>query len=193
MARQNEVISDADHKRRAVEIAKDERDEAKELEAARKNSRFVQLSEDFMDAHAMLCMHHPRAAGLLSFIGKRMGRQNSLIVGYQTLCELTGLKRSTLAAELKYLRDHNWIASIKIGSATAFVVNSNVMWKAWNNNKKYALFTATVIASEDENRAELIDAQLRKLKHFPLLEAGERVIVGGEPKDPPAQTHLDIA
>ena len=57
---------------------------------------------------------------------------------------------------LKYLREHNFIQSVKAGGATVYVVNNKVAWQG-NRGERYAAFGADVLAIEAEQEQDLID------------------------------------
>ena len=70
-----------------------------------------------------------------------------------TLCEITGVSRPTVGRAIKLLKDDQWIDTVKIGNANAYCVNERVFWQAGRNQRKYAIFSATVIASATDQRA----------------------------------------
>ena len=99
-------------------------------------------------------------------------------------------KRESVNRALKYLREHNFIQSVKAGGATVYVVNSKVAWQG-NRGERYAAFGADVLAIEAEQEQDLIDDP-RPLKSVPKLIEGERLLVGNEPIDPPDQGELEL-
>lgn len=181
-----QVITDAEMRARQGDLA---RIEAAEAEAA-KNRDFVQLSRRTMDQMAQLVSKSPAAMKLLIVIGKRMGRNNALVASYETLAKISGMSVSGVNRAVKVLKQDRWMTTIRVGSATAYVVNSNVMWTTFGN-LKLAAFNATIVTTSDEN-PDANDPP-PKLKVFPFLDPGERVVIAGEPPDPPAQDHLDLA
>ena len=99
-------------------------------------------------------------------------------------------KRESVNRALKYLREHNFIQSVKAGGATVYVVNSKVAGRG-NRGERYAAFGADVLAIEAEQEQDLIDDP-RPLKSVPKLIEGERLLVGNEPIDPPDQGELEL-
>jgi hypothetical protein len=175
-----------DERARQRDLARIDQAEA----AERRNADFVQVARRSMDELGQLAIRAPKAMGLLVMIAKRMGRQNALVASYDTLQQLTGLSRATVQRSLKLLRDERWITTLRVGSASAYVVNAAVMWTT-HGHLKSAAFTATVVTTEREN-PEAAHAKPPKLKHLPFLEPGERAVLHGEPPDPPAQDLLDL-
>lgn len=93
-----------------------------------------------------------------------MGKfNNSVICSYQTLTEVTGYSRPTVARAIKHLKEHKWIDTVKVGSATAYCVNAQVAWRCANNQRHYAIFTSTVVASSSENSDFNSDKKLRNI------------------------------
>ena len=76
-------------------------------------------------------------------------RQNALVCSYETISKITGLGRTTLYKAIKYLKNHNWIEVIKIGTANAYIINSRVFWQSYGD-KRLSVFHATIVASSDE-------------------------------------------
>lgn len=158
---------------------------------ARKNRDFVQLSRRTMDDLARLVDRAPGAMKLLMVIGKRMGRTNALVASQQTLGKLAGMSESSVKRSIKVLKDERWIATLRVGSATAYVVNANVLWTSVAT-LKVAAFAATVVTTNEEN-PEAANEPQPKLRHFPFVEPGERAVLDGELPEPPVTDQLDLA
>jgi len=159
---------------------------------ADKNFRFVQLSTDHLNAWGDLCIEKPLAAKLLFFLVERMGtKNNAVICSYQTLQESLQVSRTTVANAVKHLKQNNWIAAIKVGSATAYCVNERVAWRSSRNLRKYAMFSATVIASESEQDKDFFNNYKEELKVVPFVENGERAI-SSDSENKNSQTQLDL-
>lgn len=133
---------------------------------ADKNHHFVQIKNQYLRDIQNLIADSPISAQILFFFIEKMGRyNNSLVCSYQTLIEITGYSRSTIARSIKYLKDHNWIDTIKIGSATAYCVNAQVAWRAASNQRHYAIFSSTIVATSTEQIEDYLEN--KKLKHIP--------------------------
>lgn len=165
-----------------------------ENDGADKNYDFVQISKRTMHAWGELCLQKPLAAKILFMLVERMGRSNNAVVcSYATLTEITGKSRTSVANAIKVLKQQNWIATVKVGSATAYCVNEKVAWQASRTQRRYALFSATVIASETEQDKREIESKT-KLKSVPFFDkkSGERIMIGPEKMPPPDQGDLDL-
>ena len=122
-----------------------------------------------------------------------MGRTtNAVVCSYKTLQEVTGYSRPSVARAIKLLKDERWIDSVRIGSATAYAVNEKIAWQAARNQRKYAVFSATVVASESEQGKNYKQISAKPLKHIPFVRNDERALVGNEQATPPDQNELGL-
>lgn len=131
-----------------------------------KSSNFVQIQDRYLKDIQVLISQNPVSAQILFFFIEKMGKfNNSVVCSYQTLIEITGFSRSTIARAIKLLKDQNWIDTVKIGSATAYCVNAQVAWRKANNKRHYAVFSSTVVASSSENKDYETDKKLRNIPY----------------------------
>lgn len=137
-------------------------------EDAKKNRNFVQVEKRAFKDLRGLIDRSPVAAKLLLIMGEKMNKQNALLCSFKTLCEITGLSRSTLSAAVSLLKSECWIEVIKIGTANAYIVNSRVFWQSYGN-LKHATFNATIVASSSEQDKETWDNV--DLRNFPFLSS----------------------
>lgn len=157
------------------------------------NFEFVQVSRLYLRQMRALARKSPLAHEILYYLVEHMGRTtNAVVVSYTALCEVTGVSRPTVGRAIKLLKDDNWIDAVKIGNATAYCVNARAFWQAARNQKKYAIFQATVIASESEQDASYPAKQKEKLTYVPVVERGAKVTVGADELQPPDQQDLDL-
>jgi len=145
-----------------------EKNEKKELEERirKKNHDFVQLSNPAIVELVKLSKRNGTAFEILMFLVKKMNKQNAVVVGRKTLCQLTGKAIKTIYNATKYLQDHRWIDIVKVGSVNAYLINSSVFFKT-SNNQRYATFSAQVITSLDEQETKNLDVMFSsKLKNI---------------------------
>ena len=161
------VRTDADRVLREHEQQQEEERQREAQAQAQKNIGFVQLDEISIDTLAQLAFKVPASVGLLLMMAKRMSRTNALVASQQALMELTGMSRSSLYRAIKELQERLYIDVVKIGSANAYIINSNVFWKS-HGDKKHTVFNATVIATSSEQ--EVLDpSRSLTLRRFPIL------------------------
>ena len=167
--------------------------EVKNTQAGEKNYNFVQISRGYLKNWRALIRKNPLSAEILMFLIEKMGRTtNAVVCSYKTLAELTGYSRTSIANSLKILREDNWIETVKIGNATAYCVNERVAWQASRNQRNYAIFSATIVASESEQENDFQKKSKEKLTYIPIIEENEIVLTGNEELDPPDQLDLNL-
>nr|CRY95229.1 hypothetical protein [uncultured prokaryote]CRY96117.1 hypothetical protein [uncultured prokaryote] len=133
----------------------------------KENYNFVQIKDQYLKDIQNLIAKSPVSAQILFFFIEKMGKyNNSVVCSYQTLIEITGYSRATIGRAINYLKKHNWIDTVKVGSATAYCVNAQVAWRSANNQRHYAIFSSTVVATSTEQKNDDYLAN-KKLKNIP--------------------------
>jgi len=163
-----------------------------EIERERKNLDFVQFSRKAMHHHRELISKNPLAAYILDFFIEHMNRSNAIVCSIKVIEEVTGKSRSTVNRALKVLKSDNWIQTIRIGNANAYVINSAAFWSSAATNKAFSMFHSTVIASQSEQQAMFNELAKIKTKSVPVLSLNERAILDNEELPPPDQKDLDL-
>lgn len=157
------------------------------------NYNFVQVNRSYLREWRALTRKNPLASEILMYLVENMGKTtNAVVCSYNTLTEITGVSRSSVARAVKTLRDDRWIESIKIGNATAYCVNAIAFWQSYRNQKKYAIFQATVIASATEQDSDFIEKSKQSLKYIPFVGKNERAVIADEKLPPPDQQDIDL-
>ncbi|ELL0587653.1 replication/maintenance protein RepL [Vibrio vulnificus] len=156
------------------------------------NYNFVQVQKGHMKQWRELIQKQPLSAEIMFYFMEVMGRNtNAVVCSYKTLQEVTGYSRPSVGRAIKTLKDMNWIDSVKVGSATAYAVNERIVWQSGKNQRRYAMFSATVVASESEQEKGFNENN-HKIKHIPFIERTERVIVSNDELPPPDQQELNL-
>jgi DNA-binding transcriptional ArsR family regulator len=167
--------------------------ETAEAHTGKENYNFVQLSRGYLSQMRKLARKSPVAHEILYYLVEHMGRTtNAVVCSYKTLCEMTGVSRPTVGRAIKLLKDENWIDTVKIGNANAYCVNERVFWQAARNQRQYAVFSATVIASASEQDSDYRDKAKQKLTYIPVIEDDDIPVTGNEDLPPPDQRDLDL-
>lgn len=162
-------------------------------DSGKHNSDFVQVSRRYLNQMRALTRKSPLAHEILYYLVEHMGRTtNAVVVSYATLMEITNTSRPTVGRAIKLLKDESWIDTVKIGSATAYCVNERVFWQAARNQRHYAIFSATVIATQSEQEANFREKSKHSLKHIPFIGKDDRAVVGSDLLPPPDQQDLDL-
>jgi hypothetical protein len=133
---------------------------------SRKNQNFVQLSQSNIVAIVKLESESPSASKILWFLVSKMNKSNAVVISQKTLMDLTGMGWTSVYNAVKHLRNNRWLDVLKVGTANAYVINSQVFWKS-SNDKKYTSFSAEIITSlseqESENLNVLFESKLRSV------------------------------
>lgn len=168
-------------------------DETHQSHEKQENFNFVQLSRGYLQQMRKLARKSPIAHEILYYLVEHMGRTtNAVVCSYTTLCEVTGVSRPTVGRAIKLLKDDNWIDTVKIGNSSAYCVNEKVFWQAGRNQRKYAIFSATVIASASEQENDYAEKAKHKLTYIPIIEPNDVPTTGQEDLPPPDQRDLDL-
>lgn len=175
-------------------ITSDSKNETQESQVRdERNYDFVQVSRQYLKQMRSLARKSPLAHEILYYLVENMGRTtNAVVVSYNTLCEITGVSRPTVGRAIKLLKDDNWIDAVKVGGATAYCVNARAFWQAKRNQRQYAIFQATVIASESEQDSNFREKAQHPLTHIPIIGDRDRALTSNEDLPPPDQKDLDL-
>lgn len=157
----------------------------------RQNVNFVQLNKSYLQQWRMLVRKSPVAAEIMYWFFERMGADNALVCSYQVLQEITGSSRSTVARSIQCLKEGNWIDTVKVGSAVAYVVNERVAWQTHAAKREYAIFSATVVAAGSEQPTDYREPKT-KLLRVPVLSSSEVAIVDDTKLPPPDQSEMQV-
>lgn len=124
--------------------------EEREREEARKNKDFVQLYRNQIKNLRRLTHKDPSAAEIFLFLTEHMGKTNALICSYKVFEEALDLSKSTVYRAIKTLREGNYIEMHKVGNATVYHLNADIVWSSWATGKRYAALKGNVLLAESE-------------------------------------------
>jgi len=146
------INSDKERERRLRELDLQEEEEQAQREQAKKNRNFVQLYRDNMPEIRWLMSKNGTAAGILFFILEHMDGKNALACSYAVFEDYFEVSKPTVTRALKLLRDNGFIGVLKMGTSNVYVVNTDIAWTSWNNQKEYAFFEGNILVSKKENK-----------------------------------------
>jgi len=157
-------------------------------------TNWVQTERATHEAWAALIGKAPKAAQLMHLLTARVGDNNAVVVSQKTLQKLMQCSRPTVQRALNTLTQDKWIEIRQIGESgtvNAYVLNDRVAWIKNRNGLRYSLFSATVIASENEQpNGQELDNQ-EPLRKLPKLFRDEAQLPYGEGLPPPSQPFLE--
>lgn len=142
---------------------------------------WVQTEREAHVQWGRLAMSKPRAAAVMHQLVALMDRENAVVISLATLEKLTGVSQRTIQRALKDLEDAHWVQIVQLGArgtVNAYIINERVAWADYRDNKRFAKFSATIIANADEQSATTLDqARLRKV---PIIHPPEQALAAGE-------------
>ena len=156
---------------------------------------WVQTERAAHEAFAALIRRSPLAAQIMHILVARVGPHNAVVVSQQTLADLAGASRQGVQKALALLRQRQWIEVRQIGATSAvnaYVLNDRVVWHGSRDGRRYALFSAAVIVSDEEqpDADGLDDPHRPPLRRLPTIHPGERQLPTGDGLPPPSQPSL---
>ena len=113
----------------------------------RQNKDFVMLYRRFISQISDLGMRDVQALRILLFLVRHMDTKNALAVPMTLMSDMLNLSRQTVSNKLKFLQDDGWIRIMKLGRQNVYIVNPDVVWTSYNDQKQYCQFEATVMLS----------------------------------------------
>lgn len=117
----------------------------------KENRDFVMLYRHYIFQLSELGMQDVQALRVLLFLVKHMDTKNALVAPMSLMSEMLGVSRQTVSQKIKYLQDNGWIAVGKVGRQNVYIVNPDVVWTAYGDQKKYCKFEASVLMDGADN------------------------------------------
>ena len=134
-----------------------------------KNRDFIQLYREHIDDVAKLARDNGKAYDLFMLLVKHMDGTNALAVSNVALSELLQVTTRTIQRAVKYLKDNGWICVLKTGTSNVYIVNPEVAWTSYGNQKQYCKFQANVLLSSSENAEYLKNP--KATTHFKTIDS----------------------
>lgn len=153
---------------------------------------FVQTDRASHEAWAALTRKSPLAAQLMHLLAARVGDHNAVVISQGTLAKLADASRRGVQKGLAILEQDRWIELVQVGdrgTVNAYVINDRVAWAKGRDGLRYSLFSAVVVASDDEqpDRADL--GNQPALRRLPRID--EHQIPSGEGLPPVSQPFFE--
>lgn len=114
---------------------------------------------------------------------------NAVTISNEALSKILGISKRTVIRASKFLKDHQYVQVVKIGTTNTYVVNEKIAF-AGSAGQRKAVFSSTVVAHESEQEEGWND--VKKLKALPIIYGDERVIMGNDELPPPDQKDIDL-
>lgn len=153
---------------------------------------WVQTEREAHEAWARLIRKSPKAAELMHLITARIGDNNAVVMSIPTIMKLMNTSRPTVIRAVNLLRDDRWLETVQVGGSgttNAYVVNDRVAWTGPRDGIRFSLFSAAVIATDDEQPYKDRLGREEPLRKLPRV--GERQLPTGDGLPPPSQPFLE--
>jgi Fe2+ or Zn2+ uptake regulation protein len=110
------------------------------------------------------------AASMLNFIMEHMDYNNALMASYQVFMDYFGISKPTVTRCISLLYENGFIDILKSGSSNVYVVNHDVVWCSWDNQKQYSKFDGKILISRTDNKDYEYRSQHDKFKQLRVRE-----------------------
>lgn len=122
-----------------------------ERERNKENKDFIMFYRPFIDAITNMAGENYTAYKIFQFLCKNMDNHNALCVSNVVLSELLNISTRTIIRSIKYLKENGWLSVLKSGTTNVYVINSEVAWTSYADEKQYCKFEGTFLLSGTEN------------------------------------------
>lgn len=136
---------------RASLIREKQEAEKRKKQRRTENRDFVQFYRNHIDDVTELAIENPTAFKVFMFLIKNMDTTNALCISNNSLQTILNCSKATICRSVKYLKENGWLCVLKNGTANVYIVNPDVAWTAYGDQKAYCKFTADVILTSSEN------------------------------------------
>lgn len=158
------ILTPEEQRNRLNDIQNEKNKEDEQRKREQKNSNFVMMYREHMPEMRWLMKKSGIASGILNFIMEHMDYQNALMCSYQVFMDYFEVSADTVRRAIKLLRDNGFIDILKSGTSNVYIVNSEIAWASWENQKKYCKFQGNILISATENKDYDYRRQFERLK-----------------------------
>lgn len=155
---------------------------------------WLQTERKAHEAWAKLIRKSPIAAQIMHILTARVGQQNAVILSQKNLARLVQGSERGVRDAVRLLERENWLETRQVGgrgTVNAYIINDRVAWSGKRDGIRYSLFSAAVIASDDEQPdIDQLDS-LPPLRRVPRVLSGERQLPSGDGLPPESQPFFD--
>ena len=149
---------------RKNEIQKEIQKDLEKIEKEKKNSNFIMIYREHMPEIRWLIKKSRYASAIFNFILEHMDYNNAIMCSYQVFMDYFEISQITVARSIKLLKENGFIDILKSGTSNIYIVNQEIAWTSWDNQKKYCKFKGNILISVIENKDYEYRNQFDKLK-----------------------------
>lgn len=93
----------------------------------------------------------PTAAQLYLFLVEQCGHDNAVVCTYATLADELEMSERTIRRAVRLLEERQHVVIAKMGTANAYILNPQEVWKTYEDHKRFCAFSARALVSKTEN------------------------------------------
>lgn len=166
------VATESQRRIRLNDLARQDAEDLKELEEARKNKGFTQVYPKGWKRIMELSKGNAGAAGLYAFFAQHIDPScGAVVCDQQFLANEFGVNRSTISRWLSYLEQVNALVRIPVaGRVCAYALDPYEVWKGYNTGKEYAAFMTKTLVNKDGEIQRRIMSMFSPEKQAELTE-----------------------
>lgn len=132
----------------------------------KENKDFVMLYRHYIFQLSELGMEDVQALRVLLFLVKHMDTKNAIVAPMSLMSDMLGLSRQTVSQKIKYLQQHGWIAVGHVGRQNVYIINPDVVWTAYGDQKQYCKYEANVLLDSVDNWALCSSSDKLGIRHI---------------------------
>lgn len=121
------------------------------LEEKGRNDNFIMFFRKHSPEIDLLLKENPIAYRLFYFIANNMDNYNALIASYQVFMDALEISKATTYRCIKLLQEKGFLEIKKTGTSNVYILNQDIVWTSWANNKQYCEFTGKIMLAKSEN------------------------------------------
>lgn len=149
---------------RKKELEREEEQQLKKQEKEKKNTNFVMIYREHMPEIRWLMKQSRYASNIFNFILEHMDYNNTLMCSYQVFMDYFEISKPTVTRAIKLLKENGFVDILKSGTSNVYIVNQEIAWTSWDNQKKYCKFNGNILISAKENKDYEYRKQFDRLK-----------------------------
>ena len=149
---------------RKKELEYEQQKEIEKQEKDKKNSNFVMIYREHMPEIRWLMKKSRYASNIFNFILEHMDYNNALMCSYQVFMDYFEISSETVRKSIKILKENGFVDVLKSGTSNVYIVNQEIAWTSWDNQKKYCKFNGNILISATENKDYDYRKQFDRLK-----------------------------
>jgi hypothetical protein len=132
---------------------------------AERKARFTKVYPKGWLRLRTLLKANPTAARVWGFLAENAGHDNAIVCTLDVIADELEISERTVRRAVHYLNEVGALVIARVGTANAYILNPDEVWKTYEEHKHFCAFTARTLASTKANRTlkrrltHLIDGQ----------------------------------